>query len=340
MAGADFDPNDPLAALRGATRAAEDRFVDQLDARLRVQHATGRRPERQPLWRRIAVLAPTMVVLLVVASVLIVVRDQSPSAAFVLTDVENVTVYLPDGTSIDDPADGFVLTEGARIEIRDGGMATIDNVMVDVAAVLVVRNGELVTDIVPTTTTIDTNGTSGMRTDEGATDDDPTRDGDSDDDRSVDPEIDRSDDSDEIDAQPPTSVTTVLSRPDDEPDSDSGPDHPSPASPVDVPIVEIGMRLRAVDGGVRITWSVRGADDAWSVAILRHDGDDSVEELSTVSEMFAIDSVILVGNARQASEGHVVDDSPQGDRPVRYRVLVVDSGGGIVASSPAQSLRR
>jgi hypothetical protein len=340
MTGADFDPNDPLAALRGTTRAAEDRFVDQLDARLRVQHASGRPPVRQPLWRRVAVLAPTMVVLLVVASVVVVVRDQSPSAAFVLTDVENVTVYLPDGTSIDDPADGFELTEGARIEIRDGGMVTIDDVTVDVAAVLIVRNGELVTDIVPTTTTIDTSSTSGTRTNEDDTDDDPTRDGGTDDDRAVDPEVDRSDDSDEIDAQPPTTVTTVRSRPDDEPDSDSGPDDPSSASPVDVPVVEIGMRLRSVDGGVRINWTVRGAEDSWSVAILRSEGDDAVEEFSTVSEMLALDSVTLVGNARQASEGHVVDGSPQGDGPVRYRVLVVDSGGGIVASSPAQSLRR
>ncbi|MBT5140001.1 MAG: hypothetical protein HOM37_13200 [Acidimicrobiaceae bacterium] len=340
MTGADFDPDDPLAALRGATTAAEDRFVDQLDARLRVQHATGRRRVRQPLWRRVAVLAPTMVVLLVVASVVFVVRDQSPSAAFVLTDVENVTVHLPDGTSIDDPADGFELTEGARIEIRDGGMVTIDGVTVDAAAVLVVRNGELVTDIVPTTTTIDTTGTSGTRTDEDDTDDDPTRDGASDDDRAEDPEVDRSDDSDETDAQPPTTVTTVLSRPDDEPDSDSGPVDPSSASPVDVPLVEIGMRLRSVDGGVRINWSVRGADDSWSVAILRRDGDDVIEEFSTVSEILAIDSVTLVGNARQSSEGQVVDGSPHGDGPVRYGVLVVDSGGGIVASSPAQSLRR
>ena len=340
MPGADFDPNDPLASLRGPTTAAGDRFVDQLDARLRVQHAASRQPVRQPLWRRVAVLAPTMVVLLVVASVLVVARDQNPSAAFVLTNAENVTQHLPDGTSINDPADGFELIEGARIEIRDGGMATFGDVTVDVVAVLVVRNGELVTDVIPTTTITGTSSTSDPATDDADTDDDPVRDEDSDDGGVVDPEIDRSDDLDEVDVRPPTTTTTVGSRPDDEPDHDSDPDDPSPASPVDAPVVEIGMRLRSVDGGVRINWLVQGADDSWSVAVVRSEGDGFGEESSTVGELLAIDIVTLVGDARQASEGQVVDDAPEGDGLVRYRVLVVDSGGGIVASSPAQSLRR
>ena len=150
----------------------------------------------------------------------------------------------------------------------------------------------------------------GTTIDDGATNDDPARDGGSDDGQEIDPDI------------------------------DSGPDGPPPASPVDVPVVEIGMRLRWVDEGVRINWLVRGADDSWSVAVVRSEGDGFGEESSTVGELLAIDIVTLVGDARQASEGQVVDDAPEGDGLVRYRVLVVDSGGGIVASSPAQSLPR
>jgi hypothetical protein len=343
MSGTDFDPNDPLAPLRGSASAAEDRFVDQLDARLRVRHAADRRPARQPLWRRMAVLAPAMVVLLVAASVVMVARDQDPSAALVLTDAANVTVHLPDGTSVDDPADGFELVEGATIEIRDGGMATIDNVTVDVAAILVVRDGELVTDVIVTTTTTG-RGDSTLDTQTDADALDGSRDEGLGDDGRVEPEIDadpdRSDPLGGDDRPPSTTVTTVRPALDDESDRDPEPSDPPPTLPVDAPAVEIGMRLRAVDEGVHISWFVRGAEDSWSVAVVRRDGDSSGESFSTMSDLLAVDEVTLVADARSANEGQVVDGEPGGDTPVRYRILVVDSGGGIVASSPAQSLRR
>lgn len=345
MSGADFDPKDPLAPLRGSASSADDRFVDQLDTRLRVQHATDRHPTRQPLWRRVAVLAPTMVVLLVVASVVMVVRDQDPSAALVLTDAENVTVHLPDGTSVVDPPDGFELIEGATIEIRDGGMATIDNVTVDVAAVLVVRDGELVTDVIVTTTTtaVSRDELADTRADDAATDA-AVEDGAGEDRGDVvelepDGDPDRSDEGGGDD-RPATTATTVRPASDDEPDRGGEPDDPAPTLPVDAPAIEIGMRLRSVDGGVRISWIVRGADDSWSVAVIRRDGDSSGEGLFTMGELLALEGVTLVADGRQASEGQVVDGEPGGDETVRYRVVVVDSGGGIVASSPAQSLRR
>ncbi len=345
MSGADFDPDDPLAPLRGSASAADDRFVDQLDTRLRVQHAADRHPSRQPLWRRVAVLAPTMVVLLVVASVVVVARDQGPSAALVLTDAENVTVYLPDGTAINDPADGFELIEGATIEIRDGGMATIDNVTVDAAAILVVRDGELITDVIVTTTTT---GRDDSKPDTRPKADvtDETRDEEAGEtgrdvgEPEIDIDADRSERGSGNDRSPSTTVTTVRPAPTDDPDRDGEPDDPPPSSPVDAAAVEIGMRLRLVDEGVRISWLVRGADESWSVAVVRRDGDSSGDGLSTMTELLAVDGVTLVVDARQASEGQVVDGGPGGDAPVRYRVLVVDSGGGIVAASPAQSLRR
>ncbi len=345
MSSGEFDPDDPLAVLRGSASTADDRFVDQLEARLRVQHAAAHHPDRQPLWRRVAVLAPTMVVLFVIASFVFVARDQSPSAALVLTDSENVTVHLLDGTSIDDPADGFELTEGVTLEIHDGGMATIDDITVDVAAILVVRDGELVTDAVVTTTTDAAEEPDEPdRADEDVMDDrsDPDEEAVDRRDEEIDvdspPEVDDRVDTEPVRQDEPGPKPTVRPRPEEEPDRDDSP--VEPPAPIDAPAVEIGLRLRAVDGGVRISWFVRGADDSWTVAVIRREGRGEGDDASTVSELLAIADVTLVADARQPSEGHVVDDVPVGDGPVRYRVLVVDTGGGIVASSPSQSLRR
>ena len=152
-------PDDPLGPLRRSV--ADDDGIDpiaadRIEAGLRVAHAA-RRPSPAP-WRRAAVLVPVAALLVVALAVGMLARDEQRSAAFVVTDAENVTVVLPDGTLVRDPGDGFVLPDGARVEIGTGGRVTIDDVTIDESAaaapvVLEVRDGRLISDVVATTTT-------------------------------------------------------------------------------------------------------------------------------------------------------------------------------------------
>jgi len=94
------DDQDPLGPLRrGDARSlgADQGFADRLEASLRVAHAD-QQVSHDPIWRRIAVVVPAMLVLLVVASIVVLAREESPSSALVLTDARNVTVHLPDGS--------------------------------------------------------------------------------------------------------------------------------------------------------------------------------------------------------------------------------------------------
>jgi len=328
------DPN-PLSPLeRGESRSlgADQGFADRLEASLRVAHADRRRPH-DPIWRRIAVVVPAMVVLLVVASVVVLVRDESPSAALMLTDAHNVTVHLPDGTSVVDPVDGFELLDGAVIEIRDGGSATIDEVIVDTAAVLTVRDGLLVSDVAGTTTT---------ERPTIATDPVPM----------TDPTTTSAPDSDRTTstttaAPPPTSrvldttTTTVrTTRAIEDPPVDALP-------PADDQVrhhvaLEISLRVRVGDRGVGVAWNVAGADDGWATILVRRAG-PPISQLGPGSDLHALladPDVTLVGETSGSGPGELIDDVDLGSGAVSYRVLVLDAVRGIVGASPAQTIGR
>ncbi len=334
----DENPLGPLFEDDHGQFGADTRFADRLEASLRVRHADGRYP-RVPMWRRMAVVAPAMVVLLVVASVALIVRDESPSAALVVTDATNVVVHLPDGSSVEDPHDGFVLSDGAVIEILDGGTATIDGITVDAPATMTVRDGLLVTDIDGTTTTDRAHDTTSSTAARDRT--------------TVPPESDRATTSateaptttreDDSTTVAPT-TTTVADRPDrgdpptptvtDPPRSDEEPE------PRPVPL-EISLRVRAGDGGVRVAWNVLGRQDDWRTLVIRRIGDaDHGPSLdSGIDSVLADPSITAIADTRSGT-GEAVDDPPLDSGPVRYRVLVVDEAGGIVGASPPHGLGR
>ena len=148
----DDHPLEPLARAEVADLDAAAR--DRIEAGLRVQHAarpTADGPARSP--RRWLVAAPALVVLLVVVTVALLARDTAPAVALEVRDAMDVVVTLPDGSTVQDPADGFALVDGAVVVIADGGSITIDDVTLPGGTTVTVRDGRLVTDVVATTTT-------------------------------------------------------------------------------------------------------------------------------------------------------------------------------------------
>ncbi len=328
------DEHNPLERLDlGGDRspAADPQFADRLEASLRVAHADRQRAAA-PIWRRVAVVAPMLVVLLVVATVAVVVRDESPSAALVLTDASDVTVHLPDGSTLFDPADGFLLVDGTVIEIADGGSVTIDEITVDSAAVFTVRDGALVSDVAGTTTTdrppgSTTSGSVTERTTTSVPDTDRTTS------TTVAPPSTRPVDSPTTLPPPPRDDETAADARDQAPTDEPG-DHGV--------ALEISLRVRAGDGGVRLAWNVVGGEDGWTTIVMRRSGDHAVESGpgAGIDVLLAEPGVVLVAERPGAGAGELFDRVALGDGPVRYRVLVLDGARGIVASSPAQIVGR
>ncbi len=340
------DEQNPLSSMGEVDGAeADERFADRLEASLRVSHAQ-LQPTRQPLWRRLSVAGSVMVVLLVLTSVALLARDEAPSAALVLTNASNVTVHLPDGTSIEDPADGYLLIDGAVIEVRDGGVATIDDVTVDSVALFTVRDGLLVTDVAGTTTTdrspdttttisaTDAPAADGPITDAPITDEATTT------------------------VAPTTTIqsetTTVAPRsrsvdeapPDDHARTDD--EHvDTPHPPVDDRnhgrvALEISLRVRVIDAGVRVVWNVAGGEDGWTTIVAREVGDSEsgVTVESGLAGFLSDATVTIVSETGTADHGEVIDSVPRDEGRISYRVIVLDGEGGVVGSSPPQSLGR
>jgi len=143
------DPIDALAELFAEPDPGpEPRFVELLESRLRVAHAEKNRVPATvgPRWGRLVGLATVAAVVLAAATAGLVYRDRSVSSALEMSDASGVSLTLPDGSRIDDPADGFELPNGTVIVIRIGGSAVIDDVVLNEGAVVTVRDGALVTD--------------------------------------------------------------------------------------------------------------------------------------------------------------------------------------------------
>ena len=334
----EHDPN-PLDALCSSVADEEQldpRVADRIESQLRIAHAATRGSGSRSM--RPALVA-TMVLFAVIAlSVLVTVRDPNPSAALVMTDAENVTVRLVDGTVITDPSDGFELPDGAVVEIGIGGMVTVDDVVLDSVGVLEVRDGRLVADVVATTTTADQPAPE-VTTAEPATDTVSTT-------TSIAPTPTTTTPPRETTttSRAPDTTTTVRDGRDDSPRDpererddgsnrrdDSRSDEPAPdESPSDEPqrTVAITLDLERIDRGVRLVWDVDGLEPGWMVLISRRVGDQAPTTVATST----------------ASSGDHVDEPTRDDgRPIdgrlRYRVVIVDEAGGEVAAGPSQSLR-
>lgn len=322
-------PLDPLASadapeLDAATRA-------RLESGLRVQHAAQRSTgARRPL-PRWAALVP-VVALVLLATVTLVLRDEAAVAALELSGARDVTITLPDGEVVLDPADGFALIDGAVVVVGASGSATIDDIALAPGAVVTVRDGQLVSDVVATTTTTATD--RALPPDDGV----PPID---------EPPTDRPPTT--TTAPGPATTTTVRddpSRPDDRPHppvTTEGPVDPpvdTVVPPVDSPPVDppadrgteisLALRVGRVDGGVRVAWNVERADiEGWRVVVMRTTDESDPVDASTGT---------VVGEGRR---GEVVDrrtDLPDPLPELRYRLIVLDAEGGAVARGPVQTL--
>lgn len=323
------DDDNPLAALRGEVApdsGMDARAADRLEASLRVAHAE-QRTTAVPWWRRSIALAPAAVLIVVAISAALVLRTETPSAALVITDAENVTVVLPGGGVITDPADGFELPEGAVVEIGAAGMVSIDDVVIDEPARFSVVDGALVSDVIATTTTperpdhLDPATTTTIEPVEVTTSTTTTT-----------PVRDEPAEPTSTIAERTTTTTSTPERRegddrerDDDRRGDRRDDEPQP-EPEPGPAVSIGFTVDRVDGdGARITWNVTGAPDGWTISIRRTIGDGGPV-------------TVVAGGPLSGELVEMFGRDDQGR--VRYRLVVLDEAGGEVGSAPVQGLRR
>lgn len=268
--------------------------------------------------------APVLLLLLAAATVTLVVRDEGTATALEVRDADNVTITLPDGSQVENPADGFALGESAIVMVGEAGSITIDDVTLGSGAVVRVRDGRLVTDIVvtapgppdyldesdaptPTVTAPTTSAPTAPTTAAPA------------------------------DTRPADSPTTVV-RPVDRPPEESGGDRPGTNRPAEerddvAPArdVAVALRVNGRDGQIRVVWEATGLDEAWTVHVLRStDGSTPVDPASAVT--------VAIGASGELTERR--NDLPDDIAALRYRVVVLDDSGAVVASSAVQTLHR
>lgn len=331
MAGRDHD-DDLLGPLRRLDSRADERFADRLEAELRVGHAAARRPA-PPVWRRLAVLAPALTLLVVVATTTLVLRDDTRSAALEISDANGVVVTLPDGTEVADPADGFALPDGAMVTVSPGGSATIDSVTLGAGAVVTVRDGSLVTDVVGTTTTAVTTSSAPPVTEPTTVDPPPSSTGPA----TTAPLPSTSTTRPDV---TPTSVTPTPTRPVDEVeppvDTRVEPTPETTVEPVDAgvdqPELALRLRVRPGDKGVMVVWRAEGVGERpWRTVLLRHRGrgEPAWPVVRGTSELASTDG---------DTPGDYLDTDVGGDLPLRYRIVVVDAADGLVAQSAVQTV--
>jgi len=326
-----IDPENPLGPLsHGDTPPIDAALRDRIESGLRVQHASlpsGRPPNRRsvPRW---LVVGPVVAVLLLVATIGLVLRDEAAVAALELRDAQNVTVTLADGEVVVDPGDGFALPDGAIVVVGDAGRVTIDEVTLSAGAVVTVRDGQLVTDVVATTTTA----------------------------RPVVPPGEPSTTTPPADGRTTTTTTTTISPGDTRPPADRPSDTvPGDLAPVDtagpapsVPPapeppddgvddrddvgtdISVALRINARDGGVFVAWHTEGVvHENWRVVVVRTtDGSEPTGPATGV--------VIAEGDRGDILERR--GDLPADIEALGYRVVVLDEGEGVVASSVVQTL--
>lgn len=322
------DPDNPLDPLRrGAATPLDEKTLDRIEARLRVQHAT-QRPSptgrRVPRW---VVVGPVLALVLIMATIALVVRDESAVAALELRNAEDVTVTQPDGTVVSDPADGFALVDGAVVVVGVAGTVTIDDVTLSGGTVVTVRDGRLVTDVVATTTT---DGPDDPDRNEPARDA-PPADANTTSSTTVPPSPTTSrvpaDDA-EPRRPPEPSLTTTTS---------AAPPGDGPRSPDDRPPetdrtgdIAVALRVDARDGGVRLAWNSTGVEGpGWRVVVVRTaDGSEPLDLSGS--------TLVAEGNMGELVERRA--DLPVDIVALRYRVLVLDEADGVVARSAVQTL--
>ena len=334
--------DDPLSPLR-STRPVDPDFADRLESSLRVQHAAGRSaPARPSPWRRVVLVAPVLL-LVAVASAVLVLRDDTPSAALELHEAHNVVVTLPDGSMLVDPT-GLELVDGTVVSVGDGGRAVIDDVELGAGSVVTIRGGELITADPATTTSTAAAG----RDDRGPTPDPaptttlatsdttrPRRDSVDADPRDEPPVAD----------QPPDSTTTVPdTRPVDDsappettapPDDGAGQDREGGSDDVDPVdrVVDLALEVRRVEGQVAVRWRATGTGTSdLRVLLLRSEGLDAPDPDWPVGP-----GVTIAAETLGSDPGRFLDEIPGEDVKRRYRAVAL-LADEVVARSAVQTL--
>ncbi|MEZ5243623.1 MAG: hypothetical protein R2707_00880 [Acidimicrobiales bacterium] len=304
---------------------------DRLEAALRVRFAEHRNvAPRRPVPRGL-VVGPALALVLLIATIAFLVRGETAVAALEIRDAENVVVMLPDGEVVTDPADGFALVDGAVVVVGEGGTVTIDEVTLPAGTRVVVRSGRLVSETTATTTT-----------DRPATALDETSD-----DRPAGArpsEVPEATTTTTAPARPTPSSTTTTepappsTRPSAPPVESRAPSDPAPGviapdPPGDSPPgVELAVSLRVSvrDGAVRVGWSVDGSlDPGWRVVVVRTaDGSEPVD----------LAGAVVVAEGARGESAEPFGDLPERIETLRYRVLVLDEGDGVVARSAVQTI--
>jgi hypothetical protein len=327
----------PLAPLVDEHAALDPRRRDQIEAGLRVQFAgVGDRPRRAALPRWL-VVAPVLLLLLAVATVTLVARDEGVVAALEVRDADNVTITMPDGSQVENPVDGFALGEGAIVVVGEAGSITIDDVTLGSGAVVRVRDGQLVTDVVVTTPGLpdhldesDTLTPTVTQPTIPPTSDVPSAD------VPTTSEPPNTTTVPPADIRPSDSSTTV--RPGDQPQEESDGDRPAssrPAADEDEATpprdVAVALGVSGSDGQIRVVWEASGLRDAWTVHVLRStDGSTPVDPESAVTVASGVTGELI------ERRGELPDDIVA----LRYRVVVLDGSGVVIASSAVQTLHR
>ncbi|MEO0495626.1 MAG: hypothetical protein AAF081_19640 [Actinomycetota bacterium] len=318
------DPLDdnPLEALHAEVAPdgrLDERVAGRIEASLRVAHAE-QRTTWVPWWRRSIALAPAAVLVVVAISAAVILRTETPSAALVITDAENVTIVLPSGDVVTDPADGFELPDGAVIEIGAAGMVSIDGVVIDEPARFSVVDGSLVSDVIATTTTparpdhLDPPPTSTVESMETTTT------------TTAAPVRAEPVDTTTTVAERSTTTTTTTESPQRDGDDRDREDDRRDDDAEPGPAVGIGFTVdRVDDDGARIEWNVTGAPVGWTVSIVR-----------TIGEGGPV--AVVIGGPLTGELVEMFGPDQRGR--VRYRLVVLDEAGGEVASAPRQGLRR
>lgn len=331
---------DPLRSLR-QTPSVDTGFADRLESSLRVQHASARGgvPRRQT-WRTLLLVGPA-VVLVVIASAVLVIRDDTPSAALELHEASNVTVTLPDGSMRIDPV-GLELDDGMVVRVGSGGRAVIGHVELGPGAVVTIRGGEIVTADPATTTSIAVPDRSSTPTTVPITET-PDRDRDREPDARTDFDEPRPEPTD--DAEPPGTTEPVDREPADDTGQDPPPETtlPPPPAPTEEPepdvdetptrVVDLSLVVRIRDGGVRVGWRATGVGtEELRVVLLRSRGHDAPDP-----DWPASDAVTIVAETTGSEVGEFSDEIPGPDIVVRYRVVALH-GHDVVARSAVQTL--
>ncbi len=360
------DPIDALAELFAEPDPEPTPgFVDRLDTELRIAHAErSRTTAPSPRWGRLGALASVAAIVLAVATAGLVWNDRSVSSALEMTDAIGVQVTLPDGSTIEDPADGFDLPEGAIIVVSIGGSVTIDDVLLGEGSTVTVRDGSLVTDVVVTTSTTPTTESSDRterRNDDGSM-----------------PATTATSEPQTMPAPlPPVGEPDRPVRPDEHPGDQPVPERPLPTDrptqpgrdaihpapqpnpqkggptvtieprplvpPVTIepppiappnPSTEVGLSVRRHGRTRRVTlrWSTGPAADArWRSVVIRSSAD-------APPDWPLGPGMVLLGQAPVGHPGEAVDDVPPGTAVASYRVVLLDAAGGVVARGVVQSV--